>query len=136
MHMSSELYSRHVHTNSLSLENENTITFSPSSNSPRLIAFQALSLKCSISLSSCFFLTIVILIRGDQRLHFVISAISENRLSDRGAGDVYRVVTFVWILFGLAYLSLVINFISNVLIQKAEKMEKLTKDKLEVKWRN
>ncbi|XP_060077898.1 potassium channel subfamily K member 16-like [Ylistrum balloti] len=60
-----------------------------------------------------------------------IAAISENRLSDRGAGDVYRVVTYVWILFGLSYLSLVISYITEVFIKKAEKMENFTKNKFE-----
>lgn len=58
---------------------------------------------------------------------------SENSLGTRGLEDVYRVVTYVWILFGLAYLSLLINYISNVFIKKAEEMERLTKEKLEVK---
>ena len=57
---------------------------------------------------------------------------SENRLSHRGTGDLYRIVTYVWILIGLAYLSLLINYISNVFIKKAEEMERLTKEKLEV----
>lgn len=57
---------------------------------------------------------------------------SENSLGTRGLEDVYRVVTYVWILFGLAYLSLLINYISNVFIKKAEEMERLTKEKLEV----
>ncbi|XP_048738042.1 potassium channel subfamily K member 16-like [Ostrea edulis] len=60
-----------------------------------------------------------------------IAAMSENRLGHRGAGDLYRIVTYVWILFGLAYLSLLINYISNVFIKKAEEMERLTKEKLE-----
>lgn len=65
-------------------------------------------------------------------LYFPSPAISENRLSDRGAGDVYRVVTYVWILFGLSYLSLVISYITEVFIKKAEKMESYTKTKFEV----
>ncbi|XP_011444650.1 potassium channel subfamily K member 16 [Magallana gigas] len=60
-----------------------------------------------------------------------IAAMSENSLGTRGLEDVYRVVTYVWILFGLAYLSLLINYISNVFIKKAEEMERLTKEKLE-----
>ncbi|XP_062602818.1 potassium channel subfamily K member 16-like [Saccostrea cucullata] len=60
-----------------------------------------------------------------------IAAISENRIDHRGTGDLYRIVTYVWILFGLAYLSLLINYISNVFIKKAEEMERLTKEKLE-----
>lgn len=61
-----------------------------------------------------------------------MTAMSENSLGTRGLEDVYRVVTYVWILFGLAYLSLLINYISNVFIKKAEEMERLTKEKLEV----
>lgn len=60
-----------------------------------------------------------------------IAAMSETSLGTRGLEDVYRVVTYLWILFGLAYLSLLINYISNVFIKKAEEMEKLTKEKLE-----
>nr|XP_022334922.1 potassium channel subfamily K member 16-like [Crassostrea virginica] len=60
-----------------------------------------------------------------------VAAMSENRLSHRGTGDLYRIVTYVWILIGLAYLSLLINYISNVFIKKAEEMERLTKEKLE-----
>ncbi|KAK3093434.1 hypothetical protein FSP39_015687 [Pinctada imbricata] len=61
-----------------------------------------------------------------------VAAISENRLSDRGAGDVYRVVTVYMdsvrtVIFVFGY-----NYISNVLMLKAEKMERLTKDRLEV----
>ncbi|XP_063425529.1 potassium channel subfamily K member 16-like [Mytilus trossulus] len=60
-----------------------------------------------------------------------VAAISENRLSDKGAGDVYRIVTFAWILFGLAYVSLIISYITNVFVKRTEQVEKFTKDALE-----
>ena len=59
---------------------------------------------------------------------FFVLAFSENRLSDKGAGDLYRVVTYVWILFGLSYLSLIISYITDAFVRKAEEVEQLTKD--------
>ena len=46
--------------------------------------------------------------------------------------ETYEVVAYVWILFGLAYVSLVIKYISDLLISKAQKMEQRTVRRLEV----
>jgi hypothetical protein len=63
-----------------------------------------------------------------------INFFSENRLSDKGAGDVYRIVTFIWILFGLAYVSLIISYITNVFVKRTEQVERITKDTIEVQY--
>lgn len=61
-----------------------------------------------------------------------IPALSENRFTGRGeAGTVYRIVTYIWILFGLAYVALIINYISGVLVKKAEKVQKMSRAKIE-----
>ena len=64
-----------------------------------------------------------------------ILALTENRFSGPGSGDagtIYRIVAYVWIVLGLAYVALIINYISNVLVRKAEKMERMSKAKIEV----
>ena len=66
---------------------------------------------------------------------FHISALTENRFSGPGGGDagtIYRIVAYVWIVLGLAYVALIINYISNVLVRKAEKMERMSKARIEV----
>ena len=45
----------------------------------------------------------------------------------------YRIVTFIWILFGLAYVSLIISYITNVFVKRTEQVERITKDTIEVK---
>ncbi|XP_052224207.1 potassium channel subfamily K member 4-like [Dreissena polymorpha] len=61
-----------------------------------------------------------------------IPALSENRFSRRAdALTVYRIVTYVWILFGLAYVALIISYISNILVRKAEKVEQISRKKIE-----
>ena len=64
-----------------------------------------------------------------------VSALTENRFSGPGSGDagtIYRIVAYVWIVLGLAYVALIINYISIVLVRKAEKMERMSKAKIEV----
>ncbi|KAL4239048.1 hypothetical protein ACF0H5_003751 [Mactra antiquata] len=61
-----------------------------------------------------------------------IPALSENRFSGRGeAGTIYRIVAYVWILFGLAYVALIISYISNILVKKAEKVQQMSRAKIE-----
>lgn len=68
----------------------------------------------------------------DFNISSFFSAISENRLSEKGEGDIYRIVTFAWILFGLAYVSLIISYITEVFIKRTEQVEKITRDALQV----
>ncbi|XP_045171997.1 potassium channel subfamily K member 16-like [Mercenaria mercenaria] len=61
-----------------------------------------------------------------------IPALSENRFTGRGeAGTIYRIVAYVWILFGLAYVALIISYISGVLVKKAEKVQQMSRAKIE-----
>ncbi|XP_070179577.1 potassium channel subfamily K member 10-like isoform X2 [Littorina saxatilis] len=60
-----------------------------------------------------------------------IIGIHEQRISNGALHEIYEVVAYVWILFGLAYVSLVIKYISDLLISKAQKMEQKTVKKLE-----
>jgi len=70
-----------------------------------------------------------------NRVFLIFLALSENRFTGRGvAATIYRIVAYVWILFGLAYLALIINYISSVLVKKAEKVEQMSKAKIEVTY--
>lgn len=83
-----------------------------------------------------FYCEIVFKLFVCQSLNIVptsFTALSENRFTGRGeAGTIYRIVTYIWILFGLAYVALIINYISGVLVKKAEKVQKMSRAKIEV----
>ncbi|KAK7505440.1 hypothetical protein BaRGS_00003185, partial [Batillaria attramentaria] len=59
--------------------------------------------------------------------------IHEKRISEGILHETYEVVAYIWILFGLAYVSLVIKYISDALISKAEKVEQKTVKRLGVR---
>ncbi|KAL5008831.1 hypothetical protein ScPMuIL_014412 [Solemya velum] len=60
-----------------------------------------------------------------------IAALYGDHLDNESAAHIYRMVTYVWILFGLAYMSLIINYIYQVLIRNAQLVEKKTRKTLE-----
>ncbi|XP_076464571.1 potassium channel subfamily K member 4-like [Babylonia areolata] len=60
-----------------------------------------------------------------------IIGIHEQKIKGGSLHETYEVISYVWILFGLAYLSLVIKYISDLLIQKAQKVERKTVRRLE-----
>ena len=60
------------------------------------------------------------------------AGIHETNIPEGAWHETYEVVSYVWILFGLAYVSLVIKYISDLLISKAKKVERSTVRRLEV----
>ncbi|XP_076442839.1 potassium channel, subfamily K, member 16-like [Babylonia areolata] len=56
-----------------------------------------------------------------------IIGIHERKISEGALHETYEVVAYVWILFGLAYVSLSIKYISDLLLHNAKKMEKTVK---------
>ena len=68
----------------------------------------------------------------------ILAGIHEQKILEGAWHETYEVVAYVWILFGLAYVSLVIKYISDFFISKAQKMEQRTVKRLEVsisQWR-
>ncbi|XP_046355822.1 potassium channel subfamily K member 10-like [Haliotis rufescens] len=60
-----------------------------------------------------------------------IIGIHEKKISAGPARDAYEIAAYVWILLGLSYLSLVIKYITDVLVQNASKMERKTLKRFE-----
>lgn len=61
-----------------------------------------------------------------------LAGIHEQKILVGAWHETYEVVAYVWILFGLAYVSLVIKYICGLLISKAQKVEQQTVRRLEV----
>ncbi|XP_025105276.1 potassium channel subfamily K member 2-like isoform X2 [Pomacea canaliculata] len=60
-----------------------------------------------------------------------IIGIHEQRISEGPLHEAYEVLAYIWILFGLSYVSLIIKYISDILASNAELVERKTVQRLE-----
>ncbi|BFZ11646.1 hypothetical protein BsWGS_14685 [Bradybaena similaris] len=59
-----------------------------------------------------------------------VIGIHETRLTNIYAHEFYEVIAYVWILLGLAYLSLVYRYITDNMVAKAQKVSRSTRKRL------
>ncbi|CAI9729715.1 potassium channel subfamily K member 16-like [Octopus vulgaris] len=56
-----------------------------------------------------------------------VVGIGEKSENDEASTNVYRIVTYAWIVIGLAYIALIINYISSTLAKKGQQVQKHVK---------